>query len=554
MKWCNDIEFQLVNLEWERIFLHFEIETKYQGIPKFILTKFKREKDESTGIVEVDIKKSIELRPENHIGDKYSFCLNMAAADGRSFLENGQWRLATIIPEGFCAVEISNSLAYDLDSKTRIFKYGGRKFAYNMSFSLASFDDDHLEMYFNSYFMKVNHKWQKRNYVAEASSVKWKCRNAITFTIVKMIGLLYHILAAVFPKNGKRILFMSETRGALWGNLKYIEERIKERGLDQEFELYYSFRKVLESRGGIISWLRVLILIAKCDYIFIDDYAPIFGYFKLSEKTKLIQVWHAGEGFKSVGYSRFGKAGSPYPGESCHKMYDYVTVGSKNLIHVYEEVFGIEKEAFLPTGMARLDDFLDKNKITQFKREFYGNYPQFEGKRIILFAPTFRGTGQKTAYYDYDKLDLKQIYEFCGEEYVFLAKVHPFVREKIQIPAEYADRIYDFAEYPNINDLYYVTELLITDYSSNYYEYALMKKPVLFFTYDREKYELIRGVHRSVKKYAPGKVCDTFEEMMESLYHKDFEVEKIEKFVEDNFSEYDGCACDRIIDQIILKK
>ena len=96
--------------------------------------------------------------------------------------------------------------------------------------------------------------------------------------------------------------------------------------------------------------------------------------------------------------------------------------------------------------------------------------------------------------------------------------------------------------------------MLITDYSSNYYEYALLKKPVIFYTYDREKYELLLGVHRSVKEHAPGKICDSFEELMKALYEKDYEYEKIEKFVEDNFGEYDGQACDRIIDQIILKK
>lgn len=555
MNLCRKFEFQLIDLKWERIFLKFKIRTEYKGTPKFVLAKFAREEhDEKELASAVEPRKLIELQPEAAEDGVYSFTVNMAAADGRSFLENGRWRVAAIVPEGFCPASISNALGYQLESKTRIFPYGGRKFAYNVFFTLTSYQDGQLEMFLNSYFMRQNPKWQKRRYVQEAVSLKWKFRNLFTSTAIMGIRVLYHMMAALFPKNGKRILFMSETKEYLWGNLKYIEERIKARGLDKEYELNYSFRKVLGKKNGVFSWLRTLYYIAKSDYIFVDDYAPIFGYFKLVDKTKLIQVWHAGEGFKSVGYSRFGKAGSPYPGESCHKAYDYVTVGSKKLVHVYEEVFGIEKEAFLPTGMARLDDFMDEEKIRQFKEDFYKQYPKCKDKKVILFAPTFRGTGQKEAYYDYDVLDLKQIYDFCGEEYVFLAKVHPFITEKIQIPEAYADRIFDFAEYPNINDLYYITDVLITDYSSNYYEYALLKKPVLFFTYDREKYELIRGVHRSVKEHAPGKVCDSFEELMDALYNKDYEYEKIEKFVEDNFGEYDGHACDRIIDQIILKK
>ena len=81
-----------------------------------------------------------------------------------------------------------------------------------------------------------------------------------------------------------------------------------------------------------------------------------------------------------------------------------------------------------------------------------------------------------------------------------------------------------------------------------------MKKPILFYTPDREIYELSRGVHRSVKECAPGKVCDTFDEMMEALKNHDYEIEKVYKFVEENFANYDGHATDKAIDKILLEK
>ena len=79
-----------------------------------------------------------------------------------------------------------------------------------------------------------------------------------------------------------------------------------------------------------------------------------------------------------------------------------------------------------------------------------------------------------------------------------------------------------------------------------------MKRPVLFYTPDRELYELSRGVHRSVRESAPGKVCDTFDELMEALENKDYEIEKIYQFVKDNFNNYDGHAADKAIDKILL--
>lgn len=564
MEWCRDFKFQMIRLEWERIFLHFEIESNYPGPeqPKFVLARFRRAvinqkqvlKKGAEPILELQINETVELVPESCKDNVYSFTLNLSAANGREFLDNGQWRIAAIVPEGFCVSSVTTELGYHLDERSRIFRYGRGKYAYNLSFSLTCFDGENLELYFNNYFMIMNKKWRKRKYIKEAFTFLGKLNRFYMFTVIRLIRIFYHIAAALTPKNGKRILFMSETKDYLWGNLKYIDERIKERGLDKEFKLSYAFRTAVGEHTSILSWIKTVFRVARQDIIFIDDYAPLFGFFKLSKRTKLVQVWHAGEGFKSVGYSRFGKAGSPFPSESCHKAYTYALTGSKNLVHVYEEVFGIEKDAFLPVGMPRLDDFLDKEKIDEFRKEFYSQYPALKGKKVILFAPTFRGTGQKDAYYDYEQLDLKQLYEFCGEEYVFLIKMHPFVSDPIEIPKKFRERIFDFGDYPNINDLYYITDLLITDYSSNYYEYALMKKPVLFFTYDRHMYELTRGVHRSVKECAPGKVCDTFAEMMRALREQDFETEKIERFVEENFGEYDGHACDRVIDKILLKK
>ena len=153
---------------------------------------------------------------------------------------------------------------------------------------------------------------------------------------------------------------------------------MKERGLDKTFKISYSFSKTLQQSKfkTFFTWSRLLWLIAKQDYIFVDDYVPIFKTITLSSKTKLIQAWHAGVGFKSVGYSRFGKAGSPLPKDSCHRKYDYALVGSKGLIPVYEEVFGIDRSHFLATGLPRLDNYLDEERINAYKRKFYQDFPE----------------------------------------------------------------------------------------------------------------------------------------------------------------------------------
>ena len=348
---------------------------------------------------------------------------------------------------------------------------------------------------------------------------------------------------------------MSETRVPIYGNLKALDERIKERKLNKKFKISYSFFKTLETRkiNVIFKYLKLVWILSKQELIFVDDYCPIFKFIKLSNKTKLIQLWHAGVGFKSVGYARFG-FGGPYPYTSCHRRYDYAVVGGEALIPVYEEVFGISKEKILPYGLPRLDNFLDDKKISTSKEKVYLNYPILKGKKVILFAPTFRGSGQKSANYPFENIKLDLIYNLCKKEnYIFAIKMHPFVRERIQIPKDYKEYIIDLSDYTDINELLYVTDILITDYSSNIYDFSLLNRPIIFYTFDLDYYQIINKVHRPIREYAPGKICMKFEEVIETIKDEDFEMDKLNKFREENFSIHEKTASDMIIDNIILK-
>ena len=172
---------------------------------------------------------------------------------------------------------------------------------------------------------------------------------------------------------------------------------------------------------------------------------------------------------------------------------------------------------------------------------------------MILFAPTYRGPGQQEAYYPYEKLDLKQIFEFCGESSVFVFKMHPFIKEKPEIEPWMASRILDFSE-EDVNKLLHVCDVLITDYSSVIYEFVLLERPILFYAFDEEKYNAIRGFHWDFEKYAPGKICKDFESLMNALKTEDYGEERRLSFQEFGYDFTDTHATDRLIDQLFLEK
>ena len=128
------------------------------------------------------------------------------------------------------------------------------------------------------------------------------------------------------------------------------------------------------------------------------------------------------------------------------------------------------------------------------------------------------------------------------------------MQDGVPIPEEYQDKFLDVGDYPNINDLFYLTDLLVTDYSSNIFEYSLMRKPMMFYAFDKVQYSFSRGFHRDYEEAAPGKICYTFGELMDAFEKEDFEYEKVEEYVKKHFDYTDTHASDRVIDWIILGK
>ena len=484
----------------------------------------------------------VELISEN----KYKAVINITNIKNGRMLQNGSYSIKFMKGNQYQDLFITTSLGYKLENLDRIYRYK-KYYAYTINFEVKEpkgTKSGELVCLLKSRFM-----------VSNDIPFKIRLKKRIAKWAKKAFNLMFKVFDVIHSNKKDRILLMSETRSPISGNLKALDERMKERGLDKKYKITYSFEKTLEL-GRIqllFRWISLSWIISKQEKIFVDDYSPIFKYIDLGKKTKLIQVWHAGVGFKSVGYARFGFAG-PEPYDSCHRKYNYAIVGSKELIPVYSEVFGIEKDKILPYGLPRLDNFLDENKKEEVKEKLYESYPIFINKQIILFAPTYRGKGQKRAYYPFERIDLDKMYQLCEKHnYIFIIKMHPFVKEHVEIPEAYKDRIFDFSDYDDINDLLYITNILITDYSSNIYDFSLLNRPILFYTFDLEKYELMNKVHRPIREYAPGKICNTFEELLKAIEEKDFEIEKLQEYREKNFDIKEKKAADLIIDNLILK-
>lgn len=498
-------------------------------------------------------KKRVQRAPSTHLGGRdYEVRVNITRFNGRRQFPDGTWRIFPEV-EGRRgeAATFDLTRSEDLPDRSRVFMYDANKTGYTFSFGFSEAQDPPVLLMRVYQLFRRGKPGKKTGPIKRVLTYPRRLRGRLTSRKSKNKALTkFYWYVRNHRSTGKpRILFASEQRPGISGNLLRIRDRMVERGLDQQYEFSESFR--IPSTSDKWSTLRAIYLLARADYVFIDDYFAMFDSLKLAKDCTIVQVWHAGSGFKAVGYSRFGNYGSPKL-NNAHRRYTYAITGSTHLVPVYAEVFGIEEEAVVPTGLPRIDSFLDPDRSERVTRDFYAQYPELEGKRLILFAPTFRGRGIRDGYYDFDRIDLDALHQYCGEDTVVLFRMHHFVGEPVPIPEEYRDTLRDFSHFPDGNDLLHVVDLLITDYSSIIYEYSLLERPMLFFAYDKDVYSTTRGFHRDYIETAPGKVVETFDELMTALETGDHEEWRREKFVRENFDHVDTHSADRVIDWLIL--
>lgn len=366
---------------------------------------------------------------------------------------------------------------------------------------------------------------------------------------------LYRAIGIASRRNGRRILFTSDSRAVLGGNQKIVFDRMVERGLDRTYELQTLFKESITVRRGFRDRLRLPWMLARADTIVIDDYQPVISHLTYPD-ARIIQLWHAWGAFKTVGYSRVGKPGGLSPFSRVHKNYAIAIVSSVSEVAAYAEAFGIPESRVAPTGIPRMDQFWDPARAAASREATLLAYPAARGRRVFLFAPTFRGHGAKTASYDMGRLDYPALHALCVEkDAVCLIRMHPFVRTPLGIPAAYADRIIDGSTSTiDINDVLFATDLLITDYSSVVFEFSTMDRPMLFFAPDLEEYIASRDFYVDYEAFVPGRIVRTFAELLDAIRREDHGAERLAAFRATHLDRFDGHATDRVIDLIVATR
>lgn len=293
--------------------------------------------------------------------------------------------------------------------------------------------------------------------------------------------------------------------------------------------------------------------IATAKYVFTDEASNVLSAMPLREGTKIVQLWHGCGAFKKFGFSTadllFGDDRKEQLKHPFYKNYSLVSVSSPEVIWAYNEAMNIDEKSGIvqATGSSRTDIFYNENfKKSSFDR-VYDVVPQARGKKIILYAPTFRGRVAKAQAPD--MLNVKMFFDAFGEDYVLLFKYHPLVKNPPSIPDEFKNFAVDVSNTLTIEDLIVTSDICISDYSSLVFEYSLFERPLIFFAFDLDEYFDWRGFYYDYFELAPGLVAKTNFEMIDYIKNIDtrFDKKAIQDFRHKFMRSCDGHATERIM-------
>ena len=332
------------------------------------------------------------------------------------------------------------------------------------------------------------------------------------------------------PVKNRTLFYSIRKANELEGNAKALFPHIK--GKKKVF--------AYKTPHSMLQQLYAFWLFSTSKVIIVDDYARYLRHFTLKPEQRVIQLWHACGAFKQFG--QYGTNMKLSMDKATHIQYSLVTVSGEAVRPIYADAFNIDVQRVKSLGCPRTDDFFNEDLILAKQKKILKKYPYLKDKHVLLYAPTFRDIGQDRTRFK-PEIDFQKLSDDLPEDQILLIGPHPVMTNEI-IDKEYSNIkvIRDFST----NDLMLISDLLITDYSSVIFEYALLNKPIVFFCYDLDTYN--RGFYLNYPDDLPGEVFETQAALTEYLQQPDRHIVsgKHEAFIRKYMTACDGHSCERI--------
>lgn len=254
----------------------------------------------------------------------------------------------------------------------------------------------------------------------------------------------------------------------------------------------------------------------------LDTYCIVVSLLKHRKNLKVIQMWHSMGTMKLFGYTAVGsgEGSSREVAESMHmhENYDYFIAASPNYKDHLARGFRCDADKAFISPLPRYDLLKSKEYKELKKKQIYEMYPEFMGKKMILYCPTFRKDEAQM------KKALEDLIESLPSGYNLVMKLHPL--SKIVLKGE---QVYT-ADYFSTFEMLFAADYVISDYSCIVYEAGILELPLYFYTFDMSQYTKNRGFALDYKNEMPGIISDNPEVIMKAIKANEINIEDVRTF------------------------
>ncbi len=280
-------------------------------------------------------------------------------------------------------------------------------------------------------------------------------------------------------------------------------------------------------------------------------------WFRKREGQVFLETWHGTPLKRLVFDQEEVTSASPKYKEQFYKQrkeWDYLVSANPFSSKTFRSCFMYEGK-MLEYGYPR-NDILYASDKEQRARRLKEKLGIPLDKKTILYAPTWRDDEHygKGEYKFTLALDLKKMKTMLEKDYVLLLRTHHYIADKIDTTG-LEGFAYNLSNYDDISEIYLMTDICITDYSSVFFDFANLKRPILFYTYDIEKYKnQLRGFYIDMNTEVPGPLLYTSEEVIDAILHIDTIQKRYKKRYDEFYDRFccfdDGHASENIIKEV----
>lgn len=348
------------------------------------------------------------------------------------------------------------------------------------------------------------------------------------------------------PCRENLVALISPHNASFKDSLGEVKAELERRGKYEFLEISSREIKGGASPKSILTFFVVKpVKLARAKYIFLNDNFMPLSRTALRKNTVVTQLWHGEGSFKKIGLALNLPPDIERDERRLYRKYTYIVCSSPTLVPLYKEAFDADEKSILPLGTPRTDAFFRPFDYEKARREFDVLYPACKGKKLVLYAPTFRDNSESDSKL-MSHFDEARFAEKFGNECALLLRLHP------QIHSFHSTvNAVDVTDYPDVGILLRLADLLITDYSSICMDFALLDKPSVYYAFDLEEYSRERAFYGRYEDIVPGKIARSFDELLEAVENPDFSEEQLRKFREYHLGACDGGATVRVLDRVM---